>query len=179
MESLGEGGRKLLLTLDRLKRLKEEKPRIRKKLEVLEKNVEEELLQISWAMKQDEVANCANKEEEVVINEDVADMTTMEDELEVDQVKPGSCSLSTWLNEEEPHDDEVSIDTCVSFGHLGDGPYAGKGKASLPSQGRILPWMSMMRPCMEKQGLSIVAELVGVTCDLMMKGARTRDKGGT
>ena len=80
---------------------------------------------------------------------------------------------------EEPHDDEVSIDTCVSFGHLEDGPCAGKGKASLPRQEDILPWMTMMEPCMEEQGLSVVGKLVGVTCDLMMKGARTRDKGGT
>ena len=171
-----------MLTLEMLKRLKEEKPRIRKKLKVLEKNVEEELLQLSSAMKQDEVANCANKEEEAVIDEVVANMTTMEDELEADQVK-GSCSLSTCMDEvthmEEPHDDEVSIGTCVSFGHLGDGPYAGKGKASLPRQGSILPWMSMMRPCVEKQGLSIVARLVGVVCDLVMEGAKARGKGGT
>jgi len=135
MASLGEGERKLLLTLDRLRRLKEERPRICEELEALERNVEEELLQLSWEMKQDEVAYCANKEEEAVIDEDVADMTTMEDELEDDQVKPGSCSLSTWLNEEEPHDDE--------------------------------------------QGLSVVGKLVGVTCDLVMEDARTRDKGGT
>ena len=135
MASLGEGERKLLLTLDRLKRLKEERPRIHKELEALERNVEEELLQLSWAMKQDEVVYCANKEEEAVIDEDVGDMTTMKDELEADQVKPGSCSLSTWLNEEEPHDDE--------------------------------------------QGLSVVGKLVGVTCDLVLEGARTRHKGGT
>ena len=118
-----------------------------------------------------------------MIVEDVADMTMMEDELETDQVEPGSCSLWTWMNEdthlEEPHDDEVSIDTCVSLEHLVDGPYAGKGKASLPILGSILPWMFMMRPCMEKQGLSIVAGLVVVACDLVMKGARARDKGGT
>ena len=130
-------------------------------------------------MKQDEIANCANKEEKVVIDEDVVDMTTMEDELEDDQVKPGSCSVSTWMNEEEPHDDKVSIDTFVSFGHLGDGPCAVRGKASLLRQRSILPWVSMMEPCMEEQGLSIVAELVEVACDLMMEGARTRDKGGT
>jgi len=89
-----------------------------------------------------------------VIVEDVANMAMMEDELEADQVEPGSCSLWTWRNEdthmEEPHDDEVSIDTCVSFGHLVDEPYAGKGKVSLLMIGSILPWMSMMRPCMEK-----------------------------
>jgi len=183
MASLGEGERKLLLTVDRLKRLKEERPRIREELEALERNVEEELLQLSWAMKQDEVACCANKEEEAMVDEDVADLTMMEAKLEVDQVEPGSCSLSAWMDEdthmEEPHDDEVSIDTCVSFGHLGDGPCAEKGKASLPRLGDILPWMTMMEPCMEKQGLSTIAGLVGVTCDLMMKGARTRDKGGT
>ena len=179
MASLGEGGRKLLLTLDRLKRLKEERPRIREELEALEKNVEEELLQLGWTMEQDEVADCADQEEEAMMIEDVADMTMMEDELEDDQVGPGSCILWTWMNEEEPHDDGVSIGTCVSFGHLVDGPYAGKGKASLPMLGRILPWMSMMRPCMEKQGLSIVAGLVGAACDLMVEGTKVCDKGGT
>ena len=177
--SLGEGGRKLLLTLDRLKRMKEERPRIHEELEALEKNVEDKLLQLGWTMEQEGVVDCDTKEEEVMLIKDVADMTTMEDELEDDQVKPGSCSLSTWMNEEEPHDDEVSIDTCVSFGHLGDEPCAGKGKASLPRQGSILPWVSMMEPCMEEQGLSIVAGLVGVACNLVMEGARIRDKGGT
>ena len=37
----------------------------------------------------------------------------------------------------------------------------------------------MMRPCMEKQGLLIVVGLVGVGCDLMVEGAKARDKGGT
>ena len=107
----------------------------------------------------------------------------MEGELEINQVGLGSCSLQTWMNEdthmEEPHDDLSTIDTCVSFGHLVDGPYAGKGKVSLPLQGSILPWMSMMRPCMVKQGLLIVARLVRVVCNLVMKGARAHDKGGT
>lgn len=135
MASLGEGERKLLLTLDRLKRLKKERAKIREEIEALERNVDEELLQLSWAMKQDEVAYCAIKEEEAMIDEDVAGMTTMKDELEADQVKPGLCSLSTSLNEEEPHDDE--------------------------------------------HGLSVIGKLFGVTCDLVMKGARTWDKGGT
>jgi len=160
MASLGEGERKLLLTLDRLKRLKEERPRIREELEALEGNVEEELLQLSWAMKKDEVAYCANKEEEAVVDEDVADMIMMEDELEADRVEPGSCSLSAWVSEDthmkEPHVDEISMDICVLFEHLGDGPHSGKGKTSLPRQGSILPWMTMMEPCMKKQGLSIV-----------------------
>ena len=82
---------------------------------------------------------------------------------------------------EEPHDDddEVSIDTCVSLEHLVDGPYAGKGKISLSMLGRILPWMSMMRPCMEKKGLLTIAGLVGVVCDLMVEGTKARDKRGT
>ena len=81
---------------------------------------------------------------------------------------------------DEPHvDDEVSIDTCVSLEHLVDELYAGKSKVSLPMQGSILPWMSMMRPCMEKQGLLIVAGLVGIVCDLMIEGTKARDKGGT
>ena len=130
-------------------------------------------------MEQDEVADCVDREEESVTIEDVADMTMMEDELEDDQVGPGSCSLWTWMNEEEPHDDEVSIDTCVSFGHLVDGPYAGRGKASLPMLGRISPWMTMMEPCMEKQGLSVVAGLVEVVCDLIIEGTKALDKGGT
>ncbi len=37
-------------------------------------------------MEQDEVADCADKEEEAMVVEDVANMTMMEDELEVDQV---------------------------------------------------------------------------------------------
>ena len=110
--------------------MKEENPRIREKLAVLEKNVEGKLLQLGWTMEQDEVADCTDKEEEAVIVEDVADMIMMEDELEIDQVGPGSYSLQTWMNEdthmEEPHDDEVSIDTCVSLEHWVDGPYAGK-----------------------------------------------------
>ena len=134
-------------------------------------------------MGQDEVADCADKEEEAVIIEDVAYVTMMEDELEIDQVGLGSCSLQTWMDEdtdmEKPHDDEVSIDTCVSFEHLVDGLYAEKGKINLPMLGRILPWMFMMRPCMEKQGLLTVAGILGVVCDLMVEGARARDKGGT
>ena len=131
-----------------------------------------------------EVADCADKEEEVVIIEDVADVTTMDDEHEIDQVGPGSCSLQTWMDEdthmEEPHDDyELSVDTCVSLEHLVDGLYAGKGKISLPMQWRILPWMSMMRPCMEKQGLLTVVGLVGVVCGLMVEGTKACDKGGT
>ena len=79
----------------------------------------------------------------------------------------------------EPHDDDVSIDTCVSLENLVDEPYARKGKIILRMLGRILPWMTMMRPCMEEQGLSIVAELVGAVCDLMVEGTKARDKGGT
>ena len=146
MVGLEECEGKLLLTLYRLKRVKEENPRIRKQLEVLEKNVEDELLQLGWTTEQGEVADCANKEEEVVMFEDVADVTTMEDELEIDQVGLGSCSLQTWMDEdthmEEPHDDVRTIDTCVSFEHLVDGPYVGKGKISLLMLGRILPSMT-------------------------------------
>ena len=81
---------------------------------------------------------------------------------------------------EEPHDDDVSIiDTCVSLEHLVDEPYAGKGKINLPMLRRILPWMTMMRPCMEKQGLLTITGLVGVFCDLMVEGTKARDKGGT
>ena len=100
--------------------MKEKNPRIRKELEVLEANLEDELLQLGWTMEQDEVANCANQEEEAMMIEDVANMTTMENELEIGQVGPGSCSFWAWMDEgthmEEPHDDDVStIDTCVSF----------------------------------------------------------------
>ena len=81
---------------------------------------------------------------------------------------------------EEPHDDdEISIDTCVSFKHLVDVSDAGKGKISLPIQGNILPWMSTMKPCMEKQGLLSVGGVVGVVCDLMVEGTKACDKGGT
>ena len=109
----------------------------------------------------------------------------MEDELEIDQVGPGSGILQTCMDKgtlmEEPHDDDddvSTIDTCVSFEHLVDGPYAGNGKVNLSMLGSILPWMTMMRPCMEKQGLLIVAGLVGVVCDLMVEGTKARDKGG-
>lgn len=187
MAGLEECEGKLLLTLYRLKRMKKENPRICEKLAVLEKNVEDELLQLGCTMEQDEVADCTNKEEEAVIVDDVANMIMMEDELEIDQVGPGSYDLQTWMDEgtlmEEPHDDDdddvSTMDTCVSFEHFVDGPYAGKSKASLSMLGSILPWMSMMRPCMEKQGLLIVAGLVGVVCDLMVEGTKARDKGGT
>ena len=116
--------------------------------------------------------------------EDVADVATMEDELDIDQVGPGSCNLQTWMDGDthmdEPHDDDVSIiDTCVSLEHLVDEPHAGKSKVSLPMQESILPWMSMMRHCMERQGLLIVAGLVGVVCDHVAEGTKACDKGGT
>ena len=149
----------------------------------MEKNVEDELFQLGWTMEHDEVADCADKEEEAMMIEDVAYVTTIEDELEIDQFGPRSYSLQTWMDEdthmEEPHDDVSTIDTCVSFEHLVDGPYVGKGKASLPMLGSILPWMSTMRPCMEKQGLLTVVGLVGFVCDLMVEGTKARDKGGT
>lgn len=147
------------------------------------KNVEDELLQLGWTMEQVEVADCATKEEEVMMTEDVADMTVTEDELEIDQVGPGSCSLHTCVDEgtlmEKPHDDDSTFDTCVSFGHLVDGPCAGKGKASLPMLWSILPWVFMMRPCIKKQGFFMLARLVGVVCDLVAEGTKTCDKGGT
>jgi len=80
---------------------------------------------------------------------------------------------------EEPHIDKVSMDTCVSFEHLEDGPCAGKGKISLLRQEDILPWMTTMEPCMEKQKLLHVEEFFEVACNPMMEGARARDKGGT
>ena len=63
MAGLEECEGKLLLTLYRLKRMKEENPWVREKLAVLEKNVEDELLQLGWTMEQDEVADCTDKEE--------------------------------------------------------------------------------------------------------------------
>ena len=121
----------------------------------MERNVVNEVLRLGSTMEQDEVADCANEEEEAMMIEDVADVTTMEDELEIVQVGPGSCSLQTWMDEdthmEEPHGDDIStIDTCVSLENLGDEPYARKSKVNLLMLGRILPWMTMMRPCMEK-----------------------------
>ena len=117
--------------------------------------MEDKLLQLGWTMEQDEVADCDNKEEEAVMIEDVADVTMMEDELEIVQVGPGSCSLQTLVDEDthmgEPHDEVSIIDTYVSVEHLVDEPYAGKSKISLLMQERILPWMSMMKSCMEKQ----------------------------
>ena len=81
MAGLEECEGKLLLTLYRLKRMKKENPHIREKLAVLENNVEDELLQLGWTMEQDEVADCADKEEEAMVVEVVANMTMMEDEL--------------------------------------------------------------------------------------------------
>lgn len=124
------------------------------------------------------VAECNDKKEEAVMIEDVADMTMMEDEIEIDQVGLGSCDLQKWM--EEPHDDDIStIDNCVSFQHLVDGLYAGKGKINLLMQGSILPWMSTVRPCMEKQGLLTIVGLVRDVYDLMVEGAKPCDKGGT
>ena len=80
---------------------------------------------------------------------------------------------------EEPHDDVSTIDTCVSVENLVDEQYAGKRKVSLSMYERILPWMFTMEPCMEKQGSLTVARLVGVVCDLMIEGAKAREKGGT
>ena len=135
MAGLEECEGKLLLTLYRLKQMKEENPWIRDKLEVLEKNIEDELLRLGWAMEQDVVADC-DDEEEVVMFEDVADMTMMEEELEIDQVGRGSCSLQTLVDEdtqmEETHGEvSIPIATCVSLELLEDGPYARKGKVIL------------------------------------------------
>ena len=181
MAGLEECEGKLLLTLNRLKQLKEENPQIRKEIEVLERNVEDELLRLGWAMEQVASADCDDKEEEVVLFEDVADMTTMEDELEIDQVGPGSCSCQTLVDEdnhmEEPHDEVSTTDTCVSFELLVDGPYVGKGKISLPIRWSILPWMSTMRPCMEKQSPLPIAKIFQVVYDLMAEGENSHDKG--
>lgn len=120
--------------------------------------------------------------------EDVVGMATMEEGLEVpliSQVGPGLCILQTLMDEgthmEEPRDEvSIHITTCVSLELLEDGPYAGMGKGSLPMRWKTLPWMTTMRPCvLEKQGTLIVAELVGVSCDLMEKGENSHDKGGT
>ena len=44
-------------------------------------------------MEQVATTDCDDEEEEVAMFEDVADTTTMEDELEIDQVEPRLCSL--------------------------------------------------------------------------------------
>ena len=134
--------------------MKEENPRIRDELEVLERNVKDELLQLGCAMEQVAAANCNDKEEDAMMFEDVADMIWMEDELEIFQVGPGSCNSQTLVDEdthmEKPHDKVSTTDTCVSSELLVDGPYAGKCKISLLMQWRIIPWISTVRPCMEK-----------------------------
>jgi len=79
---------------------------------------------------------------------------------------------------EEPHDEVSTTYTCVSLEILVDGQYAGKGKISFPMQWRILPWMSTMIPCMEKQGPLTFVELVGAICDLLVESANTHDKRG-
>lgn len=86
-------------------------------------------------MEQDEAADCDDEEEEDAIVEDVLDVTTIEDEPEIDQVGPGSCSLHTLVDEEthmkEPRDEVSIIDTCVSVRLLVDEPYVRKRKMSL------------------------------------------------
>lgn len=77
----------------------EENPRIRGEIEVLEMNVEYEL-RLGWEMKQGVVADYDDKEEESVMFDDVADMTTMEDELKIIQVGPGSDSLLTLVDDD-------------------------------------------------------------------------------
>ncbi len=62
--------------------MKEENPQIRDELDVLEKNVGDELLRLSWAMEQDVATDCDDEEEEVVMYEDVANMKMMDEELE-------------------------------------------------------------------------------------------------
>ena len=63
-----------------------------------------------------------------MIIEDVADVTMMEDDLEIDHVGPGSCSLQKLVDEdthmEKPHDEVSIIDTCFSVELLVDEPYA-------------------------------------------------------
>jgi hypothetical protein len=74
LESLGEGGRKLLSTLHGLRRQIEERPRIREGLTALVENVERELLGLCRMMEQDramrrmidEVADCNDEEERVL-----------------------------------------------------------------------------------------------------------------
>jgi len=116
--------------------MNEENPRVRDELEVLEINVENERLRLGWAMDQDVATDCDNDEEEVMMYEDVADMTTMEEELEFSQVGQRSYIMLTLVDEdthmEEPHGEvSIPITTCVSFELLEDGPYAGKAKDNL------------------------------------------------
>ena len=55
-------------------------------------------------------------------DEDVADVTTMEDELEIDQVGPGSYSLQTLMDEDwVPHDEVSTTYICVSLELLVNG----------------------------------------------------------
>ena len=73
--------------------------------------------------------------------------------------------------------------TCVSFEHLGDGPYGGtrNDMTSFPTTWRTLPWITnMMRPCaLMEQGTSDVTNLDGEICDLTLDGSNALDKGGT
>lgn len=50
--------------------MKEENPWIRNELEFLERNVEEQLLQLGWAMEQDVAADCNDEEEGVIYEEE-------------------------------------------------------------------------------------------------------------
>jgi len=77
MAGLEECQGRLLLTLYRLKQMKEENPQILDELEFLIGNVEDELLRLGWSMEQDVAANCDDEEEEVMMFEDVADMIAM------------------------------------------------------------------------------------------------------
>ena len=73
--------------------MKEENPQIRDELEVLERNVEDELLWLCWAMEHAAATDYDDEEEKAVMFEDVVDTTMMEDELEIVQVGLGYCSL--------------------------------------------------------------------------------------
>ena len=149
MAGLEEFQGRLLPTLYRLKRMKELNPQIPDELEFMERNIEDELTRFGWAMEQDVAVDYNDEEEDVAMFEDVAGMTTMEDELEIVQDVLGSCSLQTLVDEdthmEEPHDEVSTIYTCISLELLVDGPYAGKGEISFPMRWRVLPWMSTMR----------------------------------
>ena len=48
--------------LYKLRRMKEEHPRIRVQLEVLEENVEVEILRLGWEMDEDRAAGCDEEE---------------------------------------------------------------------------------------------------------------------
>jgi hypothetical protein len=171
LASLGEGGRKLLSTLHRLRRMKEEKLRIREGLTALEKNVEKELLELCRGMEQDrimrrmidETADGNDEEEEVPRTEDITDRDVTEGRLELNQAEQrpdcGHTSMVEGALAKRPRDNIAN----GSNEHLVEGPRTGKDKIRLPVPEGTLPWGCTTELWANKQEVTAVGEKEPVT----------------